>query len=72
VWLVFAEDESGGSGYYGGYGFDNGSHSVELIGVYGTKAAADAAVLVPIERKKMWMNTMGVMGSQDANGARLM
>ena len=43
MWLVFAEDESGGSGYYGGYGFDNGSHSVELIGVYGTKSAADAA-----------------------------
>ena len=43
VWLVFVEDESGGNGSYGGYGYDNGSHSVELIGVYGTEAAADAA-----------------------------
>lgn len=43
MWLVFVDDENGGNGYCGGCGYDNGSHSVELTGVYGTEAAANAA-----------------------------
>jgi hypothetical protein len=45
VWLVFVTEEEGGNGYHGCYhgGYDNGSHSAKLVGVYGSAQAANTA-----------------------------
>ena len=40
VYLVFLEEERGGTGNYGGCGYDNGSHSAKLLGVYTSRLEA--------------------------------